>query len=275
MKHFNRLVVIAFIVALACSCTESKLKQLAQDFTTAVAKNDTAAIVALYPDAKMADKLVEGLPTDKITIVEKADTFVVNFDADHSLSVVQTNDGDFRIVNSHGIFSFPAERMDLALKTGWVKKGMSDLQIAEQFTDTTFINYLSKKYIAQFKSKLTIGKSVDGVGQQDIASMSANYIVNVVNKTNQEIKGTDYKVWVGDEAYNGGRDWEFSSSPGKDVKPGEKQRIVIKYPIAGGEGPNVLIRFTIPDEELFAKYFTPKGDEYEQYMRSPVSKKNK
>ncbi len=260
MKKVLSFSIIAISMLLLTSCTESKMKKFAEDFATAITNNDSEAIAKMYPDSKFAEKLSLDFVKDSLSVEERADTFVVNIGSDKSLSILKSEDGELRIVDSHGIFSYPQNRMDFALKTGWVKKGMSDLTIAEQFADTTFINYLAQKTIGQMKSQLVVkGISYSGFGTMIIKA-------TITNKSEFEISGSDYEVTV--KWY----DLYKKTYNGEDIKPGENKSFSLSIEPAEGEG-SASIRFTSSDAELLAKYFKPTGGEYEDYLRSPISNK--
>lgn len=271
MKKLSTFSIIAIAMLLLASCTESKMKQFAEEFATAVNNNDKEAIAKMYPDAKVAEKLTIDFNKDSLSVEERADTFVVNLGGDKSLSIVKTEEGELKIADSHGLFSYPKERMDFALKTGWVKPEMSDLKIAEQFADTTFTKYLSQKNVGHIKTQLiikNINYSLPGDKIYDSSyggMVSAVHVTaTVINNSEYEISGSDYEVTV---AYSGVKS---ETIPGKDIKPSETHTFTIKAPIAEAIG-SASIRFISSDADMLAKYFTPKGGEYEAYKRSPLS----
>ena len=259
MKKLSTFCIIAFSMLLLVSCTERKMSKFSEEFATAVTNNDTAAIAKMYPDSKIAEKLSIDFVKDSLSVEERADTFVVNIGSDKSLSIVKSEDGELRIVDSHGLFSYPQNRMDFALKTGWVKQGMSDLTIAEQFADTTFINYLVQKTVGQIKSQLI----VKGIGYNFSNSGPHGTMVviaTVTNKSEYEISGSDYEVTV--KWYD-----QNKTHNGEDIKPGESKTFTLSTEPAEGNG-SASIRFTCSDAELLTKYFIPKGVEYDDFQRS-------
>ncbi len=264
MKKLSTLSIIAMTMLLLASCTESKMKQFAEEFATAVNNNDKEAIAKMYPDAKVAEKLAIDFNKDSLSVEERADTFVVNLGGDKSLSIVKTEEGELKIADSHGLFSYPKERMDFALKTGWVKPEMSDLKVAEQFKDTMFIRYLAQKNAGQIKTKLVV-KSVNDISQAEFEFRSGlmTYATTIGNDSEYEIPGSFYEIITD---YGG----EHRVTNGKDIKPGERKSFSMQFRVSEIT-PSSTIRFKVSDADLLAKFFTPKGGEYEAYKRSPLS----
>lgn len=256
--------LIAIAMLLVCSCTESKMKKFAEKFATAVSANDTASITRMYPESKVAEKLTMNFVKDSLTVEEIADTFIVHLSAGSSLSVIKDEEGELRIADSHGIFSYPTERMDFALKTGWINENMSDLIIAEQFKDTMFIHYLAHKNAGQIKTKLVV-KSVNYKTQSESEWLSGNmtFVTTIGNDSEYEIPGSFYEI-ITDYG------WLHKVTNGKDIKPGGRQSFSMQFPVAE-LWPSSTIRFKVSDADLLAKFFTPKGGEYETYKRSPLS----
>ena len=272
MKRYIPLA-LALLALLASSCTERKVKQFTQEFAAAVTRGDSATIAAMYPDARLAEKLEMPPATDQLTIEEKADTLVVRLAGDRSLAVVKTTDSQLRIADSHGLFVYPAARLEFARNTGWVKDGMSDLQMARQFADTAFVAYLAKKYVAQMKTQLSVKNYTFKGGGEGMSweTCYSDYYAIVVNNSASEIKGSDYEVCSNESAT--GR--YQKPQPGKDIQPGQSHPFLVRVSCAAGASPEAYVRFVISDTDLLAKYFTPKGGEYDDYLRSPLSRHNK
>ena len=273
MKKISTFGFIAAAMILLVSCTESKMKKFAEEFATAVNNKDQATISKLYPDSKVAEALKIDFVKDSLSVEEVADTFIVSYGKGCSISIVKDKEGEPFVADSHGLFVYPAERMNFALKTGWVKPEMSDLKIAEQFTDTIFVNYLSRKNLEQIKSKLIVKSVKDRYSEEYFYDSHYNMIMPAVyttatiqNNSDYDISGSDYEVYV---AYCEPHNKKF---PGKDIKKGETQTFTIKSCAQEMTG-QASLKFVATDAELLAKYFTPKGGEYEDYQNSPIGKR--
>lgn len=264
MRNIKKLSFITVVMLLLCSCTESKMKNFAEKFVTAVASNDTTAIAQMYPNANIADKLSLNFTKDSVTVEEVADTFVVYLGNGKSLSILKDEEGELYIADSHGVFSYPEERMDFALKTGWIDKDMSDLKIAEQFKDTMFINYLAQKNAGQIKTKLVVKSINYKSSDSDFYSGLMTWVTTIANESEFEIPGSFYEVFTDYLRWHKKYD-------GKDIKPGERHTFTLTVETNEGE-PSSRIRFKVSDADLLAKFFTPKGGEYEAYKRSHISK---
>ena len=259
MKKNSIFGVIALTMMLLASCTEQKMKQFAEEFATAVTNDDTTSIAKMYPDAQGEREFSIEFNKDSLSVEENADTFVVSLGAGKSLSIVKGEDDKLRIADSHGVISYPQVLVDFALKTGWIMENMSDQKIARQFSDTTFINYLAYKFIEQLKTKFAVKEVKDKNSWFEWQKME----VIVANESEYEIPGSYYEVvsiWYNKQYVN----------EGKDIKPGERKGFYVTVP--WGEGTLYSnIRFKISYIELLTRYYKPQGNEYEAYMKSPVS----
>ncbi len=272
MKKISTFCIIAVGMILLVSCTESKMKSFAEEFATAVNNKDKATISKFYPDSKVAESMKIDFVKDSLSVKEVADTFIVSYGKGCCISIVKDKEGEPFIADSHGLFVYPAERMNFALKTGWVKPEMSDLKIAEQFTDTVFVNYLSRKNLEQIKSKLIVKSVKDRSGEYfydshyNMMTPAVYTTATIQNNSDYDISGSDYEVYV---TYCEPHNQKF---PGKDIKRGETQTFTIKSCAQEMTG-QALLKFVASDAELLLKYFTPKGSEYEDYLNSPIGKR--
>lgn len=258
MRHIS-IMSITVMLFLA-SCTETKMKRFAEDFAMAVQNDDTTAIAKIYPGAEVAEQIDVNVIKDSLSVEECADTFIVNLDGKSSISIIKADENGLRIVDSHGLFSYPKERMDFALKTGWIKPEMSDMKIAEQFADTLFTEYLAKKYIGRLKSQLTVR-----VNEGSDYYLNHWITAKILNESEFEIKGRDYEVTVS----FGVQRKTFS---GKDIKPSQTQVFTLKVAPAECKG-KADVKFLISDADILARYFIPEGNEYEHYLHSPLVKR--
>lgn len=270
----KKLALFACAGLLLASCSKyGDVKQFVTDFAATVTTGDKAAIQKMYPDAALADSLAIDFQKDSLQVEENGDTFVVHLNANSSMSIVKDEEGELKIADSHGLFAYAADRMVFGLKTGWITPDMNDGEIARQFSDTTFVKYLATKTVEEIKSQFRVkGISYNYSSGQMVydkyyGGMAPAVLVNanVINQSEYEISGSDYQVYVGYSRFN-------QTFPGKDMKPGETQTFTLKASPQEAMG-TASVRFMLSDEELLAKYFTPKGGEYEEYQHSPMYKK--
>ena len=133
-----------------------------------------------------------------------------------SLRIVKDDNKQMRIVSSKGLFTFPADQIDFAMKTGWINTSLDDVECAERLNEKGFVSWIENKAIAAMRSKVKVvqssvkrGENVDscGTGSVDVY----NYEVVLENMNNSDIaadayivgivvKGYDFTWWA-DEGY--------------------------------------------------------------------------
>ena len=150
MKKTNLSIVVFLSLLFLTSCDKNKeVKQFATDFAAAVQSGNKSEITKMYPGAASADSLVFTFDAEKAEIeeLESGGWKVVLGEGKDIFIVKNEADGTLSIKDSHGVFFIPDSKKDFALKTGWIEKGMSDIQILERFLDTGFEASLIEKYI--------------------------------------------------------------------------------------------------------------------------------
>lgn len=268
MRKCGIFLFFAVLLFILSSCTSNKLKGFAIEFAEAVKVGDSTTVLKMYPSSNLAEKLEIAISEDSFSVEEKADTFILSLGNNKSLSILKVEDDntEFRIVDSHNIFVYPKERMNFAYKTGWINVEMSDIKIAERFSDTIFVNYLAKMNLAQLQSLFRLkGINFDKTITTPVPNYGPWYIYYpfvVENNTEFDISGEDYYL----SCYQAPDRWRVE---GVDIKHGEKKDILVKSHAEEAE-PTGKIYFNISGFDILSKYFTPKGNEYEQYIKSPV-----
>ena len=196
MKKWINLVPFMMALLVFCACDKNaEVKQFMTDFSTAVANQDMATIEKMYPEAAEADSLAFVFDAEKAQI-ETLDDGSVKIVLDEGQDItLQKGEGDegLKIKESHGVFVYPQDRMDFALKTGWYDKSLDDVENADRLADTLFVKYLNDKIagtvIADLKSKVKITKSV-----YTDSGIRTSYLVVVSNQSNRQIEGDEYVV---------------------------------------------------------------------------------
>ena len=271
MKKTIYLVSMAVAVLMFCACDKNaEVKQFMTDFSTAVANKDKAAIEKMYPDASKADSLALAFDAEKAQMeaLDDGSIKIVLGEGKDIILVKNESDGTLKIQTSHGVFVYPQERMDFALKTGWYDKTLDDIKNADRLADTLFVKYLNDKIagavIADLKSKVKVTKSV--------ATQRSFCTVIVSNQNNRQIEGNEYVITAKLYEYFGGNygHKEYAGSrtlTGKPIPANGQAIYSISGYGAGGypEDPVCTISVNPKIENVFADYqFT--GKEYEEYL---------
>ncbi|MBP3227498.1 MAG: hypothetical protein J6M53_01800 [Bacteroidaceae bacterium] len=196
-KFFFLLCGFAAVALTSCDSSEKQAKQFAENFATAVARGDTAAIARMYPAAAGADSLALAFEADSLTVEfnEAGDTIRFRFAPDVTMTAVKDAQDSIRVVSSKGIFAYTPERLKFAKGTGWYDEALDDLANAERLSDTLFVETLTQQVAAKF---LTEMKSKVKVTRTDVSNTSEmgryKFTVVVSNQSDKEVGGNDYTV---------------------------------------------------------------------------------
>lgn len=201
MKKTITLVPMILALLLFSACNKNaEVKQFAADFAEKVSKNQVDSVRALYPDAAKCDSFSLAFNADSIQVAETetAGLYKVTM-GNADFTVQKTEDGKMTVKESHGLFAYPADRMDLAKKTGQWNSSITDLEFSKRMEDTMFPSWIQSKMADAMKSLVKITKS--NVSKKHISDYWTSsekdvctYTIEVSNETDQEIGGNDYTI---------------------------------------------------------------------------------
>lgn len=192
-------MILALLLFSACN-KNAEVKQFAADFAEKVSKNQVDSVRALYPDAAKCDSFSLAFNADSIQVAETetAGLYKVTM-GNANFTVQKTEDGKMTVKESHGLFAYPADRMDLAKKTGQWNSSITDLEFSKRMEDTMFPSWIQSKMADAMKSLVKITKS--NVSKKHISDYWTSsekdvctYTIEVSNETDQEIGGNDYTI---------------------------------------------------------------------------------
>ena len=192
-------MILALLLFSACN-KNAEVKQFAADFAEKVSKNQVDSVRALYPDAAKCDSFALAFNADSIQVAETetAGLYKVTM-GNANFTVQKTEDGKMTVKESHGLFAYPADRMDLAKKTGQWNSSITDLEFSKRMEDTMFPSWIQSKMADAMKSLVKITKS--NVSKKHISDYWTSsekdvctYTIEVSNETDQEIGGNDYTI---------------------------------------------------------------------------------
>ena len=272
--------IIALLVALIAgggywwysrSGDEREVKQFVEKFAKAVELGDKQTIRRLYPKSDGAESLHVSYYVDSMSIVHPTGNDTIDVKLSHSQSIRLTKDAkkQMYIVSSKGLFDFPKEEIDFAIKTGWINSSLDDAVKAERLKDKEFIPWLVKDFASRFKGRLRVKGSVQTTGNPVyFTDEYAMCSVNVENRTNHTISGNDYNViFKGVFAWQGIYEDDERVESGKTISPGESLLFTIPLSISHSYD-NAYVKFKLNNQDIFDKYFTAEGNEYENYLKS-------
>ncbi len=267
MRTIGGAVLVA-LTALATSCSDVKqeVKQFAADFATKVSNNQKDSLLAVWPDVAKADSLALTFSPDSI-VVEETDRegqFKVSFGQRADIVVNKGEDGNISIIESRGLFAYPDRKLSFAKLTGWIEKGMNDLEIAERFQDTLFVASLGNSILKEIKNSLVIVD--DHYDPMELSGLGhTTWHITVHNKSPYDISKTDYHVLGVLENENGRK--TSKSIPGIDISSNSTSDILYKVNISNIPAANApKIVLDINTEDVVTKYYIPKGNEYKEYL---------
>ena len=269
-------ITLAVVAALAsCDNPMKEARQFAEEFSTAVTAGDTTALYRIYPDAAKADSLALSYVADSLQLEPSAtcDTLLIKFSPDVSVTAVKDGEGKFRVISSHGLFAYPAERLAYAKSTGQFADSLDDISNAERIADKGFDDFLAQKMKSQLNGALKIVSSTKG----DFAEGEGGYrepmslTVTIENSSEISIPGNAYRIIVTTSEWDADYMGDVTKThplAGKDIKPGEKQSFKYKHPYVGAQFYS-KIQMLNTGGDLVSGY-TPKGNEYAEYLSSKV-----
>ena len=278
MKRINSIFMFGLTVAgslIAASCGGSKtispeeeVRNYSQYFIDKVSENQLDSLESTYPGILKADS-ISPIKSDTIIVVEKTPgQYDVALAEGVTLAVKRSEKGDITVSESKGLFAFPADKMELAKKTGMWKDDLTDTQLAERMGDEDFFKYIKDKSKSLGNNLITLDKKAHITKYAEFSLDNWKGYYNLTNNTDYPIKGSDYSViekweWMAQGVYEHGTDYK----PGKDIAP----HSTIKYPVEGSGRSDVRIvgvKMKIPQEELSARFAPFTGNEYQEYIDS-------
>lgn len=261
----------AALLMVSCS-GDNKAKAFVEEFATAVANGDRAAIERMYPDAAKADSLAVNYNADGILITkdEAKNLTQVNLSKGVYLVLEENADGEYVIQSSYGLFAYPHTEYSFARKTGQWKDGLTDAEQAERMADKGLADYLYEEFNNKVKSALSIantGTWGDDYYEGEWVS-SKGAVFKVKNSSSIDIPGSAWNI-IYKEGYWGGGEMATEEVLGIDVKAGETVTVRTKKLGSSMEsetGQRLNIK-GITKEEFMAS-FHPIGNEYEEYIKN-------
>lgn len=283
MKKNIKLISIALVVMVLSSCDEnvSKVKDVAKQFVEGVIAKDKVTIYEMYPNTRIFSNLL--LP-DTI----KVDGIKVEFDKTDSVYVVKLNDkqslickidsGEVRICDSYNVLKLDSLSYDLAAKTGYPVKQLSDMTAGSTFSDEgDFILFLAEKFPSAANGNLS--QENGRYSWRGGWYPSVQFDFPVTNHGENEVKGEDYNMECVFYNRETGERIGTSIEAGEDLAPGETKVFVVfkneLFNIANNYGIycNPIFKFkNASKSSLLIRYGSFTGKEYDEFVKQKKEK---
>lgn len=252
MKKFFYLasLISLFFIASCKENKEQKVQAFSDKFVGYVNANQIDSIMIVYPTANFDS--IASLPPDSVQITGLEGVYHIDFGSGQWIDVKENEDGSLIVEKSKGLAAFPADKVEMAKKTGMWDDNLNDNEMSAKIADEDFFNYIADT-VKKGKSKLLAIKGG-----------------TVTNISNQTIDGKDFKVikafYIRGNAFSR-PSTTYSYLSGRSLKPGESMRFPLVEALMGREYLSG-IKWQIPDEELTTKYIPFTGKEYQDYLDS-------
>ena len=279
MKKFATILMLFVVIGLIVSCEkkatpEEEVRNYGKYFVDKLAANQLDSLKAGYPDIVKADSLIP-VQSDTIMVMESAPgQYDVTLAEGITLKVSRSDDGNISVTESKGLFAFPADKIDLAQKTGMWNDNLSDAQLNERMKDDEFFNHLASLMSFDKTKIISIGKAKPHLDEGGIVYGFNEGSQTLTNLTDKPISGKDYSVkikwyasWPRIDDDDPGFDQGYSSKAGKDIPP----HGTVTYKLEQGFRENeqiVDISWKLSSEQLKEKFFYFTGKEYQEYLDS-------
>ena len=278
MKKFIFFLIILIISisigeAFLTSCNtggkptpEEEVRNYGKYFIEKLNANQLDSLKVSYPDIANADSVVS-VQSDSIIVVEAAPgQYEMTLAEGVVLKVNRADDGNITVAESKGLFTFPADKIDIAKKTGMWDDKLSDAQLNERMKDEGFFQYIQN----QIKKKTSNILSVKGGAELGVFNQY------IVNNTDQPISGSDYVILKeetmryekDDIQYNWAWDTRKYTVPGRNIPPHGQIKEEVWIAPVGNSDLVTGVRMNLSLEQLQEKFAPFTGNEYQEYLNT-------
>lgn len=289
MKKILNTLIILIGAGLIVSCgkktsPEEAVREYGKYFVEKLNSNQLDSLKISYPDLAMADSIVP-IISDTIIVAEIASgQYDLTLAEGITLKINHADDGTITVTESKGLFSFPADKVDIAKKTGMWDDNLSDAQINERIKDEEFFTWFNEFMQRNSSSVLSLelGKKKQnkkwGPGDyddQDELLVQEVLEIKISNNSDNYVYGKDYVVNYG-ILKDTSMDPDIKSSkiisknkPGVDIQPNDSVVITLStdYNMWGFNIVNPKIELKNSNDNKLKNYQAT-GKEYQEYLKS-------
>lgn len=245
---------------------EEEVRNFSKDFSAKVAANQLDSLKFTYPEIVKADSIVP-LESDTIQVVETAPgKFDVTLAEGVTLKLDRDEKGNINVTESYGLFGFPADKMDIAKKTGMWEMSLNDAQLADRMNDTEFFEAMKERSNINPSDVITVGKFVITKEWEGLNWQPGLGYYPVTNHTDTYISADDYVCVMASLDVYDDASYPYVEK-GIALDPHGTAQLKIEFlPRATPEFKK--IKFNLSDEQLKAKFAAFRGTEYKDYLDS-------
>lgn len=263
LLSFFALSLILIVIVSSCGkkiSPEEEVRNYSKYFLEKLSANQLDSLMDTYADISFADSIVP-LQSDTIIIAESTPgNYDVTLMDGVTLKVNRDDEGKITVKESRGLFAFPADKMDIAQKTGMANDSISDKVLADRMKDENFFTSIKNS----INKIINIG-SYHPVKTPLYMIDSGSGYYPIKNSTNKKIDGSDYKIRLYEQNPRYGDNSRLVN--GYDIQPNSTYNFEIGF---SGFYFIVIkgIKWVIPEEEVIKKYVSFTGNEYQEYLDS-------
>ena len=269
MKKFFYLasLISLFFIASCKENKEQKVQAFSDKFVGYVNANQIDSIMILYPTANFDS--IASLPPDSVQITGLEGVYHIDFGSGQWIDVKENEDGSLIVEKSKGLAAFPADKVEMAKKTGMWDSSLTDAELNQRMHDDEFFSFLEAQGSNATDNIITVGRwtiTKEWYGN-DSPGMATQ---TVTNNTDQPISGADYEfVMISEDPYSAAsgerpRTW---TNNGKDIPP--HGSISENFEIYNQSAPEIKsIKWNLTPQQLQEKFASYTGREYQEYLDS-------
>ena len=268
------LALLPFLMLCACgekkSTPEEDARNYGKYFVEKLKTNQLDSLKASYPAIMEAESIVP-FESDTIIVTETSPgQFDLTLAEGVMLKVNRSEDGNFTVTESKGLFSFPSDKVELAKKTGMWDENLSDAQLNERMKDEEFFNHMNKKTRVSTKNILSVSQPHYSENFDSWTGYVEGYQI-ITNNSDFDISGKDYSIikHVNKEPNSHSMD-SYSKNitePGKDIPAHGSVKIEIAMSFTTGAEVKG-VKWNVSAEELSNRLVKFTGTEYQDYLNS-------
>lgn len=263
----------AFLILPSCGNKDKEaVQQFAEKFQGYAQENKLDSVKTVWAectfDSVAMPKNVNielGKPNDEGVIR-------VTYAPDVYVDVKVGEDKNVKVVSSHGIAAFPAEKLTIAKEAGMVDSKLDDTEIAKRMADEDFFAWLNDKASEGYDKAVTLTPGKKSMRPDPYSECLAYKLpVTVTNNTSSTLSPDDYVISytlvVANCSDGSVPDSYFSRTiKGQEIAPGKSITVTIADSCCE-DLRNPKVKLKMSREEFAAKNSNLTGKEYSEYLK--------
>lgn len=269
-------IFIEILILTACDGSkritpEEEVRNFGKFFVEKLNVRQLDSLKSSYPDIVKSDSNVP-LQSDTIIVVETGPgKFDVTLAEGIILKVNRSNEGDISVSETKGLFAFPADKVDIAKKTGLWDDEISDAQLNERMKDEAFFKYIQDQIKKKTSNIIQIGEFIYSPNVDDMikdSAIPAPGSQTLTNLSDVPLDGSEYTI-VKEEYFcaQGVDERSIKTEKGKAIPKRGSIKIMSEK---SNRYENLVkkIKWNLTPEQLQEKFAPFTGNEYQEYLNS-------